>query len=168
MVVIYEFQLLCSAYLIAYAHSARPYCKAVCRVMGFCWHVLLVFGGFWGGLLGLGGSWEEPWVALGGACGDPRAAKGVKGDQKSIGVVTFRHPEGPQGPPGAPREALGGLGGGLGGPLGGLGGHFGGPRGPFRGNFWRTGGLAKSLVLLYKWLHLGCPRGPGGTSREAR
>ena len=81
----------------------------------------------------------------------------------------FRHPEGPQAPPPrAPRGLLGGLGGALGDPLGGLGGHFGGPRGPFRGNFWRTGGLAKSLVLLYKLLHFGCPRGPGGTSGEAR
>ena len=36
---------------------------------------------------------------------------------------------------------------------------MGGPWGTLRDHFWKTGGIAKSLVLLHKMVHFGPPRG---------
>jgi hypothetical protein len=75
---------------------------------------------------------------------------------------------GPKAPPrgswGTPWGARGRPWGALGGPWGSLG----GPRGALREHFWKTGGFAKSLVLLHKMVHSGSPRGCWGNLREAR
>ena len=83
-------------YLIAYALSARPSCKAVCTVIGV---LLALLVGLWlslgwlfrplGGLgMSLGGLLGSLWGPLGAQRGQRRP--------KAIGVVVFRQPEGPQ------------------------------------------------------------------------
>ena len=70
----------------------------------------------------------------------------------------------------APREAWGGpLGGALGLPWGALWGLEGAvvdPRGIHRDHLLQAGGLAKSMVLPYEWLHFGCHRDLGIIIRE--
>ena len=70
-----------------------------------------------------------------------------------------------KGPQGAPWGDLGSPWGALWGTLGGPWGALRGPRGTLGHQFLQTGALRKSLVLLYKWIHLGSLRASGGTIR---
>ena len=105
-------------------------------VPGYPWEGL---GQAWGGL---GASLGAPWGALGGLRGSMVLLGGLGG---AFG--------GARAPPRAPGGSLGGLWGALWGALGGLRAALGGPRGTLRGHFWKTGVIAKSLVLLHKMVH---------------
>ena len=70
-----------------------------------------------------------------------------------------------------PQRLLGNLQGGSGPPLDALGvpwGGLGGARGALRKDFWKTGGLAQSIVSFYNVVYFGYHSGCCGTVRGAR
>jgi hypothetical protein len=89
----------------------------------------------------------------------PRAKKKAQGSIYSKGVAA-------KWPPGGPGGTFGGALGVPWGALWGLEGAVVDPRGIHGDHLLQTGGLAKSMVLQYEWLHFGCHRDLGIIIRE--
>ena len=98
---------------------------------------------------------EGSWVPLGGR-------GGLLGGAWAPRRGSWRTPWGARGRPW-------GLGVALRGAWGSLGATLGGPRGTLRDHFCKTGGIAKSLVLLHKMVHFACQGGlRGPRERQVR
>ena len=100
---------------------------------------------------GLGGALVGPWSGSGVPWAGLVALGGPLGRLWGLGYVLW-------GSLGCPWASPGGPSGSLGGPLGGLRGGQGDPGGNLGDQLLRKGGLAKSLVLSYEWIHFGSRR----------